>query len=128
MPRNGPAEIEVIAIRKNSVVALCRRLRQGGLPTPRLNHDILRHSGNKNFVPADHCFAMLRDNLLQALAEVSLQRLVVLQSVRFFELLNLRVGVPLLSVYLVAANVKIVVREKLSHFSHEFIEEFIGRS
>src|SRR5260370_42201725 len=102
----------------NSMVALCPSLCKRSLPTPRLNHDILRHSGNKNFVPADHCFAVFSDNLLQALAEVSLQRIVVLQSVRLFELLNLRIGVPLLSVHLVAANVKILVRQELGPFSY----------
>src|SRR5260370_3396927 len=91
-----------------------------------MNENVLRLSGNKHFVPADHRFAVFSDNLVWALAEVSLQGLVVLQSAGLLELLNLRIGVPLLSVHLVAANVKIMVREELGHFSHELIEKLIS--
>src|SRR6202021_562921 len=41
------------------------------------------------------------------------------------EFLDFRVRVPLFSVYLVAAYVKVMVRKKLTHFTDKFVEKLV---
>src|SRR3984893_6410610 len=80
----------------------------------------------QNLIPPDHDFVVFRHDLLQALIEVGLQVLVVFHAVRVNEGLDLRILIPMLSVYLVSANVEVGVGKKLGHLPDEFVEEFIG--
>ena len=68
-------------------------------------------SRHKNFVPADWRFPVFNHKFLNALAEIGLQALVILDVVGLHELLNFGIGVPFFTVHLVAADMKILVRE-----------------
>ena len=81
----------------------------------------------QDFVPAHHDLVILRDDLLQALVEISLQVLIVFHPVSMNECLNFRIGVPLLAVDFVASDVEVGVGKKLRHFLDEFFQEFVGR-
>src|SRR5712672_3152591 len=126
MAGGGPAEIEIITVGENAVVALGGGFSEGFLTAPRLNDDIFGHAGDEDFVPADYGFAVLSDNFLNSLAEVGLEGFVVFQGVGLLELLNFWAGVPLLAVYLVAADMKIMVGEELGHFGDKLSEKLVG--
>src|SRR5712672_3949459 len=126
MAGGGPAEIEIITVGENAVVALGGGFSEGFLSAPGLNDDVFWHAGDEDFVPADHGFAVLGDNFLYSLAEVRLEGFVVFQGVRLLELLDFCAGVPLLAVYFVAADVKIMVGEELGHFGDELVEKLVG--
>src|SRR5207302_4589314 len=74
----------------------------------------------------NHQLVVLRQDLLQALIEVGLQILVILHAVRVDERLDPQIGVPVLSIDLIPANVKVGVGEKLGHLVDELLEEFIS--
>ena len=69
---------------------------------------------------------MLAHDLLHSLVEIGLQIVVVLQLVGMHEILNLWIGVPLLAVYLVASDVKELVREESGHFTNKCVEKLVG--
>ena len=69
---------------------------------------------------------VLAHDLFHPLREIFLQRFVVLQLVLPHEFLNLRIPVPLFPVYLIPADVKIMIRKKCRHFADEFIQKFIS--
>ncbi len=125
VPRRGPSQIQIVAVRKNSPETLLGRQRERCLPAPGLNYDVLGHARHQHFVPADNNFSMLDHQLLDTAAEIGLQRVVVLDVVRFHVGLNLRVGVPFLAVDLVAADMKEVIGEDLRHFAYQVIEKFV---
>ena len=62
---------------------------------------------------------------LYSLVEVCLQVLIALHAMRTHELLNLRIGVPLLSIYFVTADVKILIGKKRGHLTDELVEELV---
>src|ERR1700720_3768424 len=80
----------------------------------------------QDFVPSNHQLVVLGQDLLQTLIEIGLQILVILHSMRLNERLNLRIGVPVLAIDLVSANVKLGVGKKLAHLVNELVEEFIS--
>src|SRR5207248_131595 len=104
--RGRPAEIEVVAIRKNPAVPLPRGRGKRLGAAPGLNGDVLWQAGVEDFVPANHALAVLGHNSLEPLAEIRLQRLIVLKAVGAHVFLNLLVAVPLLAIHLIAADVK----------------------
>src|SRR6266403_1905239 len=124
--RGGPAEIEIIAVGENAVVALDGGFGEGFLTAPGLNDDVFGHTGYEDFIPADYGFAVLGDNFLYSLAEISLEGFVVFQGVRLLELLDFCAGVPLFAVHFVAADMKIMVGEELGHFGDEVVKELVG--
>src|SRR5438045_4220596 len=126
MAGGGPAEVEIITVGENAVVALGGGFGEGFLAAPGLNDDVFRHSGDEDFVPADYGFAVLGDNFLNSLAEVGLEGFVIFQGVRLLELLNFWAGVPLLAVHFVAADVKVMVGEELGHFGDKLVEKLVG--
>ena len=87
---------------------------------------LLRQVGTKNFVPSQHGFSVLADDLLHPLVEVGLQIVVVLQAVGPHELLDLRIGVPLLAVYLVASDVKKLVGKEPGHLADKFVQKLVS--
>ena len=96
------------------------------LTAPGLDDNVLGRAGNENFVPAYDRFAVLGDDFLEALTEIYLEFFVGFQIVRFFEFLDFWIGVPLLAVHFIAANVEIVVGEKFDHLSYQVVEKLIG--
>src|SRR5207249_11924523 len=64
--------------------------------------------------------------LFRSLVEIGLQSLIVLDAVGAHEFLDFLVGVPLLAVHFIAADVKKLVGEKFAHLFDESIEEFVG--
>src|SRR5258708_30417385 len=68
---------------------------------------------------------MLGYQLLDAPAEIGLQRFIVLDPMRLHERLNLWIGIPLFAIDLVAANVKIVVRKNSGHLTDQVIEKLV---
>ena len=75
----------------------------------------------KDFIPSDHFFAMLRQDLLQPLIKICLQRRIIFQSMARFKSLNLRIAAPLFSVNLIAPDVEILIWKKFGHFTDEGI-------
>ena len=69
---------------------------------------------------------MLAHDLLHALVEVRLQFLITLDFAFTHELLYFRICIPLLSVYLVAPDMEVLVGKKLGHFTDELVEELVG--
>src|SRR5205823_123079 len=120
------AEVQVIAIRKESAVALLRGSGQRSRSTPGLNGDVLRQGRIENFVPANHAFAVLLDDWLEMPVEIRLQRLIVFEAVGALELLNLLVGVPLLAVHFVAAHVKKLVGKEPRHLADKLVEKLVS--
>src|SRR6202021_4245957 len=88
--------------RKGSALTFPRRFGQPIRPAPRLDHDVLGHSGSQYLVPANHEFVMLADNLLHTIREILLQFLIALQIVCLHELADLGIRAPLLPFYFVA--------------------------
>src|SRR6266404_2129981 len=125
MPRRWPSQVQIVAVRKDSAETLLCRQGERRLPPPGLNHDVLRHARHQHFVPADNDFSVFDHQLLDAPAEIRLQRVVVLDSVVSYVRLNLRVRVPFLAVDLVAADMKEVIREDLCHFTNQVIEKLV---
>ena len=66
----------------------------------------------QNFVPADHYFVMLGQNLLQFLVVVGLKILIRLHPVRGFESLYLGIAVPEFPIHLITTDVEIGVGKK----------------
>ena len=93
---------------------------------PVLNDGILRESGAEDFVPADHLLVMVSEDFLDAGTEVRLEFDGCLVAVGGHECLNLRVGAPLFTVALVAANVHIGIGKETAHFVEEGVEKFEG--
>ena len=91
-----------------------------------MDNDILGHAGNENFVPAYDRFAVLGDNFLDALTEIGLQFVVRFQIMRFLIFLDFWIGVPLLAVHFVPADVEIGVRKKFDHLSDQVVEKLVG--
>ena len=81
----------------------------------------------QDFIPSHHGLVVLGYDLLQALVKVGLQILIVLHVVRVDEFLDFRIGIPLLAVNLVAANVKIGVGKELGHFRNELFQKLVHR-
>ena len=126
MPLGGPHQIDVIAGRQQSPVALFGGLRQRVRPAPGLNDDAVGQVGAENFVPSQHGFSVLADDLLHSLVEIGLQIIVVLQAVGAHEFLDLWVGVPLLAVYFVASDVKELVGKEPGHLANKFVEKLVS--
>src|ERR1700733_2109879 len=78
MLRGGPHVIKVVAERKNAPEAKLRRFSERFLPAPRLDDDVLRQLGSKNFIPPDHDLSMLADDFLDTRIEVSLECVIIL--------------------------------------------------
>ncbi len=125
MPRGAPHQIDVVAVGKNSLITLLRRGKPVLSAPPRMNHDVFRSAGNKNFIPANCRLAVLVHQFLHAPAEVRLQFFVRFKIVRPLEFLNLRIRVPRFSVHFVAADMEIVIGKKLCHLSDKFVEKFV---
>src|SRR5712691_4972235 len=96
------------------------------LPTPRLDHSAFRQIWAQDLIPADHRLLVLAHDLLHALVEVRLQFLITLDFAFTHELLYFRICIPLLSVYLVAPDMEVLVGKKLGHFTDELVEELVG--
>src|SRR5262249_20159561 len=122
----GPAQVHVIAVGKNAAIALLGSGSEGLGTTPRLDNDVFGDAWDENFVPADDGLAVLDDDFLNALTKVSLQSFVVGKFVGFFEFLNFWIGVPLLTVDLVAAHVEILIGKEFRHFGDELFQELVG--
>src|SRR5512144_489501 len=69
---------------------------------------------------------MFAYNLLHASTEVRLQILTIIEPAGAHEGLDLLVCVPLLAVYLITADMEVLVRKMFGHFANEFVEELIG--
>src|SRR5437868_4079734 len=126
MTGGRPHQINVVTVGRNSSVALLGSGGKGFRPAPRVDDDVFRHTGREDLIPSDHHLVVLADNLLYASREVGLQRGIIFESMRFHELLNFGVCVPLLAIDLVAADVKIVIGEKLCHFADKLLKEVVG--
>ena len=98
--------IQIVASGKNSRVTLPCCFGQRLLALPGLNHNVLGQIGGQHLVPALCSLAVFGDDLLDALGEISLQVVIVLDLMLAHECLNLRVFLPLLSVYFVAPDVE----------------------
>ena len=62
----GLIEIDIVAGREDTAIALARCLGERFLSAPGLDDDVLRRVGLKDFIPADVIFAALGDELLHA--------------------------------------------------------------
>ena len=76
MTGSTPAEVEIIAVRKNSAIALLGCGGEGLRSAPGLNDDVFRDAGDEHFIPTDHGLSMFSDNPLHALAEIGLKILI----------------------------------------------------
>src|SRR4029077_8028321 len=112
--------------RKNAAIALLRGLRESGFSTPGLDDEFFLGARDEKIVPTDNGFPVFGDDGLHFFAEVALQLGVGCQIVRFLELLNFGIGVPLLAVYFVTADVKEMIGEELGQFGDELVEKFVG--
>src|SRR4029078_7002917 len=81
---------------------------------------------SEGLLPSGHHLLGLANNLRHASREVGLQRGIIFESMRFHELLNFGVCVPLLAIDLVAADVKIVIGKKLRHLTNKLLKEVVG--
>src|SRR5262249_42218257 len=126
MLRSGMIQIEIVAGREQSAIALARGIGQRLLPAPGLDHNGLRQVRTKNLIPAFHDLAVLLNYLLNAGVEIRLQVGVALQRVGAHELLNFRIRLPFLPVYLIAADMKELVGKELRHLSDELVEELVS--
>ena len=91
-----------------------------------MNGDVLRQTGIQNLVPPDHTFPVFRNNRLEPFVEVRLEATVILNSKRSHEFLDPGIGIPVLSVHLVTADVKETIRKKPGHLADKPIEELVG--
>src|SRR5690242_2707645 len=101
--------VEVIAEGENAAIALDGCFGERRLAAPGLNYDVLRQIRAQDFVPSHHLLSMLLQDGLDALIEVRLQVVSARETVGSGELLDLRIGVPLVVQNLVAANVEELV-------------------
>src|SRR5882724_1487536 len=76
-------------------------------------------------IPADHFLAEFLKDLRQMLVEVSLKSVVVLDSFRFHESLDLCVAAPLVAFVFISSDVDVLVREKLSDLCKKAFEKFV---
>src|SRR5688572_13355293 len=125
MMRRWLNQIDVEAVRKNSVITLARRIGERSRAAPRVNHDVFRQFRLQNFVLTDHLLAILLQDLEQARVEVSLERVVVLDPFSFHKRLDRRVAVPLLAFVLVTADVHVLVGEERRHFAQKAVKELV---
>src|ERR1041385_1108819 len=79
----------------------------------------------QNLVPALHDFAVLSYDRLQPFVEIGLEIARILETVSAHKSLDVRIAGPLLSVYLVAADVKILIGKKPRHFANEIIQKLV---
>src|SRR5438552_2202658 len=76
-------------------------------------------------IPTNHFFAEFLKDLRQVLVEVSLKSVVVLDSFRFHESLDLCVAAPLVAFVFISSDVDVLVREKLSDLCKKPFEKFV---
>src|SRR5215813_9407168 len=79
----------------------------------------------QDLVPALHDFAVFFHDRLQPFVEVGLEIACILETVSAHKSLNFRIACPLLAIYLVAADVKILVGKELRHLADELIQKLI---
>ncbi len=91
-----------------------------------MNYNVFRCTWDENLVPANGGLPTFVYDFLHALTEIRLQFLIRLVIVRFLELLNLRIRVPSFPVYLISANVEIVIRKKFGHLFDKRVEKFVS--
>src|SRR5579863_526485 len=126
MPRRAPHQVDVITVRKDPAITLLGGRGQRLRTAPRVNHDVFRRTWDENLVPANGGLSTFVDHFLHALAEIRLQFLIRLVTVRLLEVLNLGIGVPSFPVYLVSANVEIMIRKKFGHLPDKRVEKLVG--
>src|SRR5688500_7562029 len=125
MMRRWLNQIDVEAVRKNSVVTFACGFGERCRAAPRVNHDVFRQLRLQNFVPTDHLLAILLQDLEQARVEVSLERVVVLDPFSFHERLDRRIAVPLLAFVLVTADVHVFVGEERRHLAQKDVKKLV---
>src|ERR1700746_55841 len=117
--------IEIVAAGKNSAISLLCSRCEGILAAPGLNNTVFRTAWSPHLVPTDHYFMVPADNFLNPKSEILLQFLIILQVVNAHKFPDFRVCVPLFSIYLVAADVKVMVWKKAAHFTDKLVEKLV---
>src|SRR5260221_3813720 len=104
MLRRRLVQVDVVASREHAPITASRGFSQRALPAPGLNDDIFGGIGLQYFVPSFHDFLVADDDLLDLGCENHLQGATVLDRMRSHELLNARVGLPLLDIALISSG------------------------
>ena len=73
VPRGRLHEVQIVARREDTHVALARGAGERLLAAPGLHHNVLGQSGVQNLVPPNRLLAVLLDNAEHAPAEIGLQ-------------------------------------------------------
>src|SRR5437870_12092315 len=84
-----------------------------------MNHDVLRRVRTQHLIPAHHDFLVVGNDLLESGRERCLERRGISYPVLLHVLTNPRIGLPLLRVALVAAEVNVGIGKQGSHFADE---------
>src|SRR5713226_3294209 len=88
-------------------------------------HCVFGQVGVQYLIPPNHFLPEFPKDLRNALVEVSLKSVIVLDSFRFHEGLNLRVVVPLVALVFISSDVNVLVWEKLGHLCKKAFEKFV---
>ncbi len=124
-------EVDIIAIGEDGPVALFDRTVIVGIAAPGLYDHGAGDAGLEDLVPADHGLAVLAEDGFDACIEIRLEVHVMFHPVCLHEGLDVGRVLPVFAGVLVAADVKIGIREEGGHFGKQFVQEgidgFIGR-
>ena len=122
----GLHAVEVVGLGEDALVAEGGGFDEGPGAAPGLDDDVFGEAGVEDFIPADHVLLILLHDGEEALVEVDLERVGVLEVVGAHEGDDAGVGLPLLAVALVASYVEVGIGEEAGHFADEGVEEFVG--
>ena len=118
-------QVDVIAVRQESAITPFCSSEQRIASSPGLNDNILWRIRLQDFVPTFHDFVAAGHDLLNTSRKHRLESSVVFQVMCTHELLYPRVGVPLLAIAFVAADVEISIGKERCHFADKKIQELI---
>ena len=109
--------VQIIPIGEDSHVSLFGNLGQGFRTTPALHNHVCGEFRMKDLIPSHHLFPMFFYDGLDAFVEISLQVMIVLHPMLLFEGADIRIGVPMFTVDLISADMKIVIRKQPGHLA-----------
>src|ERR1700722_12718007 len=125
MLRRCLVQVDVVASREHASITASCSFCQRVLPAPGLKDNIFGGIGLQYLVPSLHDFLVGGDDLLDLGCEKHLQGSTVFNRMRSHELLNARVGLPLLDIALISSCVKMGIGEEGSHLRDESSEKFV---
>src|ERR1700722_3869015 len=125
MLRRCLVQVDVVASREHASITASCGFCQRVLPAPGLNDNIFGGIGLQYFVPSFHDFLVAGDDLLDLGCEKHLQSPTVFNRMRSHELLNARIGLPLLDIALISSRVKVGIGEEGSHLPDKSSEKFV---